>query len=201
MLCPGACRTALSLVCPSMTDRSPDGAQPLCLFLVTSASWRLRGVKRPPNKETTERRQRTPGPLKGNEAKPSVTSPKREPRPACGKGGVSGTRLSSAAGGQGRRSFFSQSSTFNRTFTLLNDGIPTGSGSFSAFCAHSAFSLGAHSEANPTDDHPRVARWPAAAAAPARSRRRAALGDRIAAPLGERREAFRLGQPSRASDS
>jgi hypothetical protein len=95
-----------------------------------------------------------------------------------------GAGLSSAAGGQGRpplgqgtvparprrrpgqgfiflrvfsasrRSFFSRSSTFNRTFTLLNDGIPTGSGSFSAFCAHSAFSLGAHSKADPTDDHP-----------------------------------------------
>jgi hypothetical protein len=51
-------------------------------------------------------------------------------------------------------SFFSRSSTFNRTFTLLNDGIPTGSGSFSAFCAHSAFSLGAYSEADPTDNHP-----------------------------------------------
>jgi hypothetical protein len=51
-------------------------------------------------------------------------------------------------------SFFSRSSTFNRTFTLLNDGISTGSGSFSAFCAHSAFSLGAYSEADPTDDHP-----------------------------------------------
>jgi hypothetical protein len=50
--------------------------------------------------------------------------------------------------------FFSRSSTFNRTFTLLNNGISTGSGSFSAFCAHSAFSLGAYSEADPTDDHP-----------------------------------------------
>jgi hypothetical protein len=62
------------------------------------------GSETPPKQRNTERRQRTPGPLKGNEAKPSVTSPKREPRPACGKGGVSGTRLSSAAGGQGRRS-------------------------------------------------------------------------------------------------
>ena len=30
----------------------PDGAEPLCLFLVTSASWRLRGVKTPPKQRS-----------------------------------------------------------------------------------------------------------------------------------------------------
>jgi hypothetical protein len=35
-----------------VTDRSPDGAEPLCLFLVTSASWRLRGVKTPPKQSS-----------------------------------------------------------------------------------------------------------------------------------------------------
>src|SRR5512133_70938 len=40
-------------------------------------------------------------------------------------------------------------STFHRTFTLLNDsGIATGSGSFSAFCSHSAFSFGANAESD-----------------------------------------------------
>src|SRR5262249_59651496 len=40
---------------PLMTDKGrPDGAEPVCLFVVTSASWRLRGVKRPPSKEATE---------------------------------------------------------------------------------------------------------------------------------------------------
>src|SRR5689334_4317320 len=46
-------------------------------------------------------------------------------------------------------------SAFHRTFTLLNDsGIATGSGSFSAFCSHSAFSFGANAESDAADDHP-----------------------------------------------
>src|SRR5215475_2424919 len=64
----------------------PDGAEPLCLFLVTSASWRLRGVKRPPNKQATESSHREPWPanaralsVKGNEARPRVICQTRTP--------------------------------------------------------------------------------------------------------------------------
>src|SRR5262249_4044738 len=65
--------------------------EPLCLFLVTSASWRLRGVKRPPNKEATESSHREPWPanagalsVRGNEAKPRVICQTRTP-PEHGK--------------------------------------------------------------------------------------------------------------------
>src|SRR6516165_11697420 len=63
--------------------------EPLCLFLVTSASWRLRGVKRPPNKEATES-HREPRPanagalsVKGNEAKPRVFRQNENPARVC----------------------------------------------------------------------------------------------------------------------
>ena len=48
--------------------------------------------------------------------------------------------------------------TFHRTFTLLNDGIPAASGGFSAFGAHSGFSLCANAETDPPDHHPDTGR-------------------------------------------
>src|SRR5262249_2329467 len=38
----------------------PMAREPLCLFLVTSASWRLRGVKRPQQRSNGEQPQRAP---------------------------------------------------------------------------------------------------------------------------------------------
>src|SRR5262249_30060192 len=38
----------------------PMAREPLCLFLVTSASWRLRGVKRPQQRSNGEQPQRPP---------------------------------------------------------------------------------------------------------------------------------------------
>src|SRR5262245_51023820 len=68
-----------------MTDQGPVAPEPLCLSLVISTSWRLRGVKRPPDKEATESSHRgalAPAnagalSLKGNEAKAECHSPKR----------------------------------------------------------------------------------------------------------------------------
>src|SRR5262249_17338690 len=40
----------------------PDGAEPLCLFLVTSASWHLWGVKRPPKQSSNGGSHREPWP-------------------------------------------------------------------------------------------------------------------------------------------
>src|SRR6516165_2969163 len=67
--------------------------EPLCLFLVTSASWRFRGVKRPPNKEATESSHREPWPanagalsVKGNEARSRVICQTRTP-PEHGQNG------------------------------------------------------------------------------------------------------------------
>src|SRR5262249_17111149 len=84
----------------------PDGAEPLCLFLVTSASWRLRGVKRPPNKEATESSHREPWPanagalsVRGNEAKPRVIRQNENPVRACDVGAPrAGSREPSGVG-------------------------------------------------------------------------------------------------------
>src|SRR5262245_50514272 len=68
--------------------------EPLCLFLVTSASWRLRGVKRPQQRSNGEQPQGEPWPanargslsVKGNEAKPRVIRQNENPVRACDVG-------------------------------------------------------------------------------------------------------------------
>src|SRR5262249_38475218 len=78
---------------PRLGKAGPPAREPLCLFLVTSASWRLRGVKRPPNKEATESSHREPWPanagalsVRGNEAKPRVIRQNENPVRACDAG-------------------------------------------------------------------------------------------------------------------
>src|SRR5215831_9062205 len=66
----------------------PDGAEPLCLFLVTSASWRLRGVKTPPKQRSNGEQpqgalasERRGSLFERLTRRSRVSSLKREPRP------------------------------------------------------------------------------------------------------------------------
>jgi hypothetical protein len=61
--------TGTSSCCSSMTDRSPDGAEPVCLFLVTSESWRLPGSETLPKQRSNgEQPQGSPGASEGEDA-------------------------------------------------------------------------------------------------------------------------------------